>query len=124
MDCLFCKINKNDCDSLCIYEDDIVKVILDAYPDANGHTLIIPKKHITDIDEMDNETLGHINDVAKKIRKLLFDALNPDGKVFLVHYGMTQVIKHYHLHLIPVYKKKQEIIDRNVIYEKIMNINK
>ena len=92
MDCLFCKINKNECDSLCIYEDDIVKVILDAYPDANGHTLIIPKKHITDIDEMDNETLGHINNVAKKMRKLLFDAL------------------------------KQEIIDRNVIFEKIMNV--
>ena len=124
MDCLFCKINKNECDSLCIYEDDIVKVILDAYPDANGHTLIIPKKHITDIDEMDNETLGHINDVAKKIRKLLFNTLNPDGMVFLVNYGMTQVIKHYHLHLIPVYKKKQELIDRNFIFEKIMNVNK
>ena len=60
------------------YEDDIVKVILDAYPDANGHTLIIPKKHITDIDEMDNETLGHINDVAKKIRKLLFNTMFQD----------------------------------------------
>lgn len=43
MDCLFCKINKNEMDSLTIYEDDVVRVILDAYPDANGHTLIIPK---------------------------------------------------------------------------------
>ena len=124
MDCLFCKIIEGSIPSRTLYEDDIVKVILDAYPDANGHTLIIPKKHITDIDEMDNETLGHINDVAKKMRKLLFDALNPDGMVFLVNYGMTQVIKHYHLHLIPIYKKKQEIIDRNVIYKKIMNVNK
>ena len=120
MDCLFCKINKNEVDSLTIYEDEIVKVILDAYPDANGHTLIIPKKHITDMDEMDNETLSYINDVAKRIRKVLFKALNPEGMVFIVNYGSTQMIKHYHLHLIPVYKEKQKNIDRNLIYQEIM----
>lgn len=120
MNCLFCKINNNESDSLCIYEDNIVKVILDAFPDANGHTLIIPKKHITDIDEMDNDTLGYINNIAKDIKKLLFDSLHPEGMVFLVNYGSTQVIKHYHLHLIPVYKDKQKIIDRNLIYKEIM----
>ena len=104
MNCLFCKINNNECDSLTIYEDEYVRVILDAFPDTNGHTLIIPKKHIEDMDYMDNETLSHINDVAKEIKKLLYKALNPDGMVFIVNYGMNQVIKHYHLHLIPTYK--------------------
>lgn len=122
MDCLFCKINNNESESLTIYEDDIVKVILDAFPNSNGHTLIIPKKHITDMDGMDNETLAHINDVAKKMNKLLYKALNPDGMVFLVNYGITQVIKHYHLHLMPAYKYDQEIIDRKLVYEKIMNV--
>lgn len=125
MNCLFCKINNNESESLCIYEDEIVKVILDAFPDANGHTLIIPKKHIKDIDEMDKDTLNHINEIAPKIKKILYEALNPDGLVFVVNYGINQVIKHFHLHLIPVYKDKQEKIDRNIIYEKIMNtINK
>ena len=122
MDCLFCKINKNEMDSLTIYEDDVVRVILDAYPDANGHTLIIPKKHITDMDEMDNETLSHINDVAKRIRKVLFKALNPEGMVFIVNYGSTQMIKHYHLHLIPSYKETQNIVDIEEIYKKIKKI--
>lgn len=122
MNCLFCKINNNESDSLCIYEDEIVKVILDAFPDSNGHTLIIPKKHITDMEEMDNDTLVYINKIAKITRKLLFDALNPDGMVFLVNYGSTQVIKHYHLHLIPAYKNKQKPIDRNLIYQEIMKL--
>lgn len=120
MNCLFCKINNNECDSLTIYEDEYVRVILDAFPDTNGHTLIIPKKHIEDMDYMDNETLSHINDVAKDIKKLLYKALNPDGMVFIVNYGMNQVIKHYHLHLIPTYKGKVKQIDRNMIYEIIM----
>lgn len=122
MNCLFCKINNNESDSLCIYEDDIVKVILDAFPDANGHTLIIPKKHITDVDEMDKDTLNHINEIVPKIKKILYEALNPDGLVFVVNYGINQVIKHFHLHLIPVYKNKQDKIDRNIIYDKIMNV--
>ena len=120
MNCLFCKINNNECDSLTIYEDEYVRVILDAFPDTNGHTLIIPKEHIEDMDYMDNETLSHINNVAKDIKKLLYKALNPDGMVFIVNYGMNQVIKHYHLHLIPTYKGNVKQIDRNMIYEIIM----
>ena len=122
MDCLFCKIIEGSIPSRTLYEDDIVKVIMDVNPNANGHVLVLPKKHITDFEELDGETIAHIHGVAKDMKKLLYKALNPDGLVLVNNYGITQVIKHYHLHLIPVYKKKQEIIDRNVIYEKIMNV--
>ena len=44
-DCLFCKIIKKEIPSFILYEDDDLIVILDAYPDADGHTLIIPRKH-------------------------------------------------------------------------------
>ena len=124
MDCLFCKIIEGSIPSRTLYEDDIVKVIMDVNPNANGHVLVLPKKHITDFEELDGETIAHIHGVAKDMKKLLYKALNPDGLVLVNNYGITQVIKHYHLHLIPVYKKKQEKIDRNVIYEKIMNVNK
>ena len=45
MECIFCKIIKEEIPSYTIYEDEIVKVFLDVNPDHNGHTLIIPKKH-------------------------------------------------------------------------------
>src|SRR5574344_2792845 len=99
MDCLFCKIIENEIPSKTIYEAEQVKVIMDVNPTSNGHTLIIPKKHIVDFEEMDNETLSYINDTAKKVKKILYKALNPDGLVLLVNYGLPQEIKHYHLHL-------------------------
>lgn len=118
--CIFCKIINNEIPSRCLYEDDIVKVILDANPDSNGHTLILPKKHITDFEEMDNETLIHINKIAKEIKYLLYKTLNPDGLCLHVNYGLAQVIKHYHLHLIPVYKEKQAIRDLDEIYNTLI----
>lgn len=121
MDCLFCKIMNGEIPSKTLFEDDIVKVIMDINPNSNGHMLVIPKKHITDFEEMDNETLGHINEVAKMMKKKIYDALNPDGLLLHVNYGLAQVVKHYHLHLIPIYKEKQDIIDVDLVYNKLMS---
>ena len=109
MDCLFCKIIEGSIPSRTLYEDDIVKVIMDVNPNANGHVLVLPKKHITDFEELDGETIAHIHGVAKDMKKLLYKALNPDGLVLVNNYGITQVIKHYHLHIIPSYNKKSNM---------------
>ena len=42
MDCIFCKINKGEIPSYTLFEDDIVRVVMDINPDCNGHILIIP----------------------------------------------------------------------------------
>jgi len=115
---------KGEIPSRTLFEDDIVKVIMDANPNANGHVLIIPKKHITDFTEMDNDTLAHINDVAKIIQPKLYTALNPDGLVLVVNYGLLQKVKHYHLHLIPTYHTGDKTIrDLDEVYNQIMNQN-
>ena len=57
MDCLFCKIIKGDIPCYKIYENEFVFAFLDINPDSNGHTLIIPKEHFTDIDDIDSNTL-------------------------------------------------------------------
>lgn len=106
MDCIFCKINKGDIPSYTIYEDDMVRVFLDINPKHNGHTLIIPKNHYKDIEDIDMDTLSHIMKIAKKIYKLLNDKLNPDGIVLTQNNGIAQDVKHYHLHLVPVYKNE------------------
>ena len=79
MDCLFCKIIDGDIPSYTIFEDELVRVFLDINPNTNGHSLIIPKKHFTDIDDIDNDTLIHIMDVARYVKKLLINKLNCDG---------------------------------------------
>ena len=120
MDCIFCKIVNGDIPSYTIYEDDIVKCFLDINPDANGHTLIISKKHFKDINDIDNETLISIFDTARKIKSLLEEKLNIDGLTLIQNNGEIQEVKHYHLHLKPYYKENQEL--KNV--EEIYNILK
>lgn len=101
--CIFCKIIKGEIPSYTIYEDDIVKVFLDVNPKSNGHTLIIPKKHFLDLDDIDENTLNHILKISKKIKKELENKLNPTGIALIQNNGSVQEVKHYHLHLIPVY---------------------
>ena len=98
--CIFCKIANGEIPSKTIYEDEIVKVYLDINPISTGHTLIIPKKHFTDLDDIDMETLSHIMKVAKDIKKLLENKLSARGIKLLQNNGVFQDVKHYHLHLI------------------------
>ena len=128
MDCIFCKIVEGKIPSLKIYEDDVILAFLDINPDSNGHTLIIPKKHYKDINDIDEKTLCHIYSKAKDIMKLLEEKLNADGFSLLQNNGSVQEVKHYHLHIKPYYSNKPSIKlvkdsflieDANEVYKKI-----
>ena len=118
MDCIFCKIVNGDIPSYKIYEDNDVLAFLDINPDCDGHTLIIPKKHYTDLSDIDDYTLTHINKVSRLIKKDLEEKLGCNGISLLQNNGDIQEVKHYHLHIKPFYndKKSIELIgDLNVI---------
>lgn len=101
---IFCKIIKGEIPSKTIYEDEVVMVILDVNPRSNGHSLIIPKKHYKDLFDIDNDTLMHIFEVAKNISNLLEEKLNCEGITMEENNGISQEVKHFHLHVIPKYK--------------------
>lgn len=114
-DDVFCKIINGELTSYTCYEDDVVKCIMDASPASAGHTLIIPKKHYTDILEIDKETEAHIYDVAKIImRRMLKHIPSIDGVVTLINYGKPQKVKHYHMHLIPTYLKECKLSQEEI----------
>ena len=129
MDCLFCKIIEGSIPSKTIYEDEKVKVFLDINPNTNGHCLIIPKKHIVTVNELDDELITHILKVEKEIYKLLKEKLNIEGLTIVQNNELGQEVKHYHIHLIPRYKNdnwnltfnKDSLIPIDEIYHNIMN---
>lgn len=108
MDCLFCKIINKEIPSYKIYEDDVVYAFLDINPDSVGHTLIIPKKHYLDLDDIDIDTLKHIMEIAKLLKKRIEEKLNCDGLTLIQNSGDVQEVKHFHLHLKPFYKNKKD----------------
>jgi len=129
MDCLFCKIIEGSIPSKTIYEDEKVKVFLDINPNTNGHCLIIPKKHIVTVNELDSDLTSHILEVEKKMYKLLNEKLNLDGLTIVQNNEYGQEVKHYHVHLIPRYKNdswtttynEETLKDLEEIYNKIIN---
>jgi len=103
---IFCKIINGEIPSKKIFEDEEVMVILDVNPRNCGHCLIIPKKHYQDLYDIDLDVLGHIMGVSKNISKLLIDKLGCDGITLEENNGISQEVKHFHLHVIPKYSKK------------------
>lgn len=120
MDCIFCKIIAGEIPSYKIYEDNLVLAFLDINPYNPGHTLIIPKKHTLDIYSIDDELLMHIMNKARDIAKLVTEKLGADGFTLIQNNGFVQEVKHFHLHMIPKYKKKFEM-DIEEVYKKITN---
>ena len=103
MDCLFCKIINGEIPSQKIYEDEKVFVFLDINPNTNGDTLIVPKKHIKDFQELDNDTLTYMHEVMQKLYNLYQEKLKCNGLTIINNCDSAQEIKHYHLHFMPRY---------------------
>lgn len=116
MDCIFCKIVNGEIPSYKLYEDEKVMVIMDAYPNVDGHTLIIPKKHYDTFMDMPDDLILHINELAKKYSNHIMERLNAKELTVLVNYGNSQKIKHYHLHLLPNFGTRAEK-DAKDVYE-------
>ena len=127
MDCIFCKIINGEIPSKTIYEDKLVKVILDINPTTNGDMLILSKKHIENIFDIDDKLVLHIHKVAKEMYNLLKDKLSIDGLTLVQNNGHGQEIKHYHLHVTPRYtndfvtqnSNKDILVDIEDVYDQI-----
>ncbi|OUQ57912.1 HIT family protein [Tyzzerella sp. An114] len=105
-DCIFCKIIKGEIPSATIFEDDEFKVILDRFPSGEGHVLIIPKNHVANIFEIDEEQAGRLFKLAVKVSKVMKDVLGFENMNVLQNNGEVagQSVFHFHMHLIPRYE--------------------
>lgn len=119
-DCLFCKIANKEIEAKILYEDEYLMVILDAYPDTDGHTLVIPKKHYEDIYSIDPEMFLKIFTTGKEKAQTLMNKLAKSSLTFLINYGNAQAIKHFHLHLLPDFIHKEHKYSKEEIYDKLM----
>ena len=101
MDCIFCKIISKQIPAKILYEDEYSISFLDAFPISKGHTLVIPKKHFPQIQDMSLEINQKLFDtVHKMISKI---DLIKGSTLVLIHNGKGsgQDIMHVHIHLIP-----------------------
>lgn len=100
--CIFCKIINKEIPSYKIYEDEHTYAFLDISKDCEGHTLVIPKNHHSDIFDVDSATLNNVLNTVKKV-STHFKSLGFSGVNILNNSGecAEQSINHIHFHIIP-----------------------
>jgi histidine triad (HIT) family protein len=101
--CLFCKIVNKQINSEIVYENDDVLVFKDLYPKAPVHLLVIPKKHISSIIEIEELNDKQANEILKTIAKIAKEmGLDRDGFRVVTNTGAAagQSVDHLHFHLL------------------------
>ena len=101
--CIFCSIVNVDIPAFRIYEDQDHLAFLDIYPAALGHTLVIPKKHSSDIHEIPGLEYGALASRAKIVADLIQEKLATDGVTIMQMNRAAgwQSVFHTHFHVIP-----------------------
>ena len=104
--CHFCCLPENRI----IFETNYSFVIRDGFPVSDGHTLVIPKRHIPSIFDATPEEQTDILVALEKSKKQLDETLNPSGYNIGINDGSSagQTVMHLHVHLIPRYSGDQE----------------
>lgn len=106
MGCIFCQIVEGKIPSTRVYEDERTLAFMDINPINDGHVLVIPRTHAETIFDISPGDFTAVSSAAKKVVEAIRQALQPDGLNLLQSNGeaASQVIPHFHLHLIPRWK--------------------
>lgn len=104
-DCIFCKIVRSEVPSVKVYEDEAHLAFLDVNPESEGHTLVIPKRHVAGFDGLGEEEVASLFVRVRRVVDLLRGRLQPDGYNIVCNNGEVagQIVHHVHIHVIPRY---------------------
>jgi histidine triad (HIT) family protein len=101
--CLFCRIAKGEIPARKVYEDDDVYAFHDINPQAPTHVLVIPRKHIPSLDDIDAVDAPVVGTVVARAAQLARDLqLNAEGYRVVLNTGAAagQTVFHIHAHLL------------------------
>lgn len=115
MSTIFTKIIKGEIPSYKVAEDDRFFAFLDINPNAKGHTLVVPKKEVDKIFDLDESTYMGLMDFARKVALALEKSV-PCKRIGIAVIGLE--VPHVHVHLIPLNKMNDIDFKQKVSLEK------
>lgn len=101
MDCVFCKIINKEIPSSIVFEDDKVLAFNDISPQAPVHIIVIPKKHVSTVAELDD--MDVVRDLFLVMKKVAVEkGIDKSGYRIVVNHGKDagQAVPHLHFHLL------------------------
>ena len=101
--CIFCRIIRGEIPSYKIYEDERTIAFLDINPSAPGHTLIVPKAHVTRVEDLSEEDAQALFNTLHRLVGGIQDAMEAPSSTIGINNGQEsgQEVPHVHIHVIP-----------------------
>ena len=105
-DCIFCQIVAGEIPAQIVAEDERTVAFMDINPATRGHTLVIPKRHSTDLLDTEAEDLQAVIMTAQRVARRAVERLDADGVNLLnsTRPAAWQTVFHFHVHVIPRYE--------------------
>jgi histidine triad (HIT) family protein len=102
--CLGCRLANKEQNVHLIYENDKLSCILDHDPFNTGHVMIIPKEHLKEGHEFNEEMNLSVMRAVQLVSKAINLLYTPDGITICQNGGTFSELTHYHMHVVPRYK--------------------
>ena len=99
--CPFCAIVGGDEDADVGYEDDVVLAFLDRRPLFPGHVLVVPRRHVVTLPDLDQVDIAPLFAAVQRISAAVPAALGAQGTFVAVNNVVSQSVPHLHVHVVP-----------------------
>ncbi len=105
--CVFCDIVAGESPASMVYEDEVVVAIMTIEPVNRGHVMVIPRKHVPFMADMDEHTGAHLFKVTMRVERAIRNSgVTCEGTNLFLADGEAafQDVFHLHMHVIPRFK--------------------
>ena len=105
-DCVFCAVIGGEVPASVVYEDNVAVAFLDLFPVHPGHTLVVPRIHVTDLQDCPPDVAAHLFGVSATLASAVVQASDAAGFNVWTANGKVagQEVFHLHLHILPRYE--------------------
>jgi len=99
--CIFCAIIRGDAPAIMVTETQDFLAFLDIRPLFHGHTLLVPRQHVTLLSDLPAGLAAEFLTTAQRLERAVEDGLPAVGSMILVNNVVSQSVPHLHMHIIP-----------------------
>jgi histidine triad (HIT) family protein len=103
--CQFCDAINGTLPVRTVFDDDIVLVFLDRSPVFKGHVLVVPKRHVVTLADLDRDLVGPVFERVQRVAARMPAALGCDGTFVALNNIVSQSVAHLHVHVVPRRRK-------------------
>jgi histidine triad (HIT) family protein len=102
--CLGCQLANGQVQAHVVYENEWLTCLLDIAPLNAGHVLLLPKRHVAELEELEEETSAAMLQAVMKMSRVIKTLYQPDGVTILQNGGKFNDLGHVHVHVFPRYE--------------------